>query len=234
MKEYRDVQWWCYLRNSNGFDHKVPARVEHISKWLSLIHTHESKRCYLRRSTRFSCTVLALEVIKDYRSYVHEVLYNGLPAVSKIAAFDWQISSMERETWGYSVVDRHQRPDLGEPRIAPRVLGHLTECGRVMGILLERLEGNFASVEDLPERANTLRRLHEIGLVHGDVNRYNFIVDKQSGKVKMVDFEHVAALDVDEAAAGLELESLASELTEETGRGGSVILSQAASVLVIH
>jgi tRNA A-37 threonylcarbamoyl transferase component Bud32 len=102
-----------------------------------------------------------------------------------------------------------------------------------MGILLERLEGDFALVEDLPACANALRRLHKIGLVHGDVNRYNFVVDKQSKSVRMVDFEYVAALEVDEAAAELELESLASELTEETGRGGSVILSQAPSILVM-
>lgn len=98
----------------------------------------------------------------------------------------------------------------------------------MIGILLERLEGDFASVEDLPECANVLRRLYKIGLVHGDVNRFNFIVDRQSRKVKLVDFEHVTALDVDEAAAGLELESLASELTEETGRGGSVARLRAA------
>lgn len=70
--------------------------------------------------------VLSLEQTRDYRSNVHEVLYNGLPAISKIAAFDWQTPSMERETWGYSVVDRHQNLHSGEPRMAPRVLGHLT------------------------------------------------------------------------------------------------------------
>ena len=42
--------------------------------------------------------VLSLEQTRDYRSDVHEVIYNGLPAISKIAAFDWQVPSMERET----------------------------------------------------------------------------------------------------------------------------------------
>jgi hypothetical protein len=175
----------------------------------------------------------SLLLFTPYRPNVHEILYNCLPATSKIAAFDGQTPSMERETWGYSVVDRHQNVHSGEPRIAPWVLGHLTECGRVMGILLERLEGGFASLEDLLECASTLCRLHEIGVVHGDANRYNLIVDKQSKKVKMVDFEWVAALEVDEAAAGLELESLASELSEETGRGAPRGLYRAAEVLVI-
>jgi tRNA A-37 threonylcarbamoyl transferase component Bud32 len=84
--------------------------------------------------------------------------------------------------------------------------------------LSERLDGEFASVDDLPSCESALRRLHAMGLVHGDVNRYNFIVDRQSGQVSMVDFEHAAALD--EEAADTELQSLPSELEEETGRGG--------------
>jgi hypothetical protein len=171
--------------------------------------------------------VLSLEQTKDYRSYVHEVFYN-ISTVSKIAAFDYLIPSMERETWGYSILDRYQRRHPGESPIASRVLGHLTECGRVIGILLERLEGDVASVEGLPACANALRRLYRNGLVQGGVNGYNFVVDGQSRKVGMADFEPVAALDVVEAAAGLELESFALELTEETGRGGSVALLRAA------
>jgi hypothetical protein len=141
---------------------------------------------------------------------------------------------MERETWGYRILDRYQGRHLGEPPIAARVLGHLTECGRVIGVLLERLEGDFASVEGLPECANALRRLYRIGLVHGGVNGYNFVLNRRGMKVKTVDFEHVAALDVDEAAAGLELEFLASELTEETGLGRPMVLRRAACVLLVY
>jgi hypothetical protein len=162
--------------------------------------------------------VLSLTQTKRHRSNVHEVSYNGTPAISKIAAFDWQVPSLERETWAYAVLDQHQRPELGEPQISPQVLGHLTECGRVIGIILERLDGESASLDDLPGCKSALHRLHAIGLVHGDVNRYNFVVDRQSRQVRMVDFEHAAALD--EEAAEIELQSLPSELREETGRGG--------------
>jgi serine/threonine protein kinase len=162
--------------------------------------------------------VLSLTQTKRHRSNVHEVYYSGTPAISKIAAFDWNIPSLERETWAYSFLDQHQRPEFGEPRISPQVLGHLTECGRVIGILLERLDGESASVDDLPGCESALRRLHAIGLVHGDVNRYNFVVNRQNRQVSMVDFEHAAALN--EEAAEIELHSLSSELKEETGRGG--------------
>ena len=61
--------------------------------------------------------------------------------------------------------------------------------------MLERLDGEFASADDLTGCSNALRRLHEIGMIHGDVNRYNFVVDRQSRRASMVDFEHAAALD---------------------------------------
>jgi hypothetical protein len=164
--------------------------------------------------------VLSLARIKRYRSNVHEVLYNGEPAICKIAIFDWEIPRLERETWAYSILDQYQLDHPDMPPLTPRVLGHVTEQGRITGLLLERLEGVHASLEDLSTCAAALRRLHGMGLVHGDVNRYNFLVDEQNGGVCMVDFEHASALELDVKMAEEELASLASELEEVTGRGG--------------
>ena len=87
-----------------------------------------------------------------------------------------------------------------------------------MKILLEWLDGEFASADDLLDCSSALGRLHGIGLVHGDVDRYNSIVDKQNSQARMVDLEHAAALD--EATANIVLQSLVAELEEVTGRGG--------------
>lgn len=58
-------------------------------------------------------------------------------------------------------------------------------------------------------------------MVHGDVNWYNFLVDRVSGSsVRLVDFEHTE--DFDELLAREELLSLPAELTEESGRGATV------------
>jgi hypothetical protein len=162
--------------------------------------------------------VLTLVPIESHRSSVYEVMYDGTPAFCKIATFDWQIPRMEREAWAYSVLDRIQREEPATAPLWPRVLGHVAEQGRVIGILLERLEGRCAAIKDLPACTAALRRLHDIGLVHGDVNRFNFVVNEQNGEVRMVDFEHAAAMD--EETAKEELASLASELEGETGRGG--------------
>lgn len=160
--------------------------------------------------------VLSLKYTKMYKSSVSEVIYHGSPAIAKIAPFEWEIPRLERETWAYSILDEERQHDE-RLEIAPHVLGHLTEGGRVIGLLLEKLEGEFAGPEDLIDCRHTLGRLHEMGLIHGDVNRYNFIVDRKTGKVRMVDFEHAAALD--EETAQQELASLSSELGEETSRG---------------
>lgn len=179
--------------------------------------------------------VLSLKQTKRYRSNVHEVLFEGYPAIAKIACFDWEIPRIENETLAYSIINQHQHqhPDSKpSTTIAPDFLDHLTEGenGRVIGFLLEKVDGEFASTDDLPECEEALRRLHGMGLIHGDVNLYNFIVDRSSHNnssnndghvVRMVEFDH--AEDFDETKARLELESLASQLAEETGRGGPAV-----------
>lgn len=166
--------------------------------------------------------VLSLEKVKRHRSGVHEVLHSGLLAICKIACFGWQIPRIEHETYTYSVVEEYREPE--DPVIAPAFLGHVTENGRVIGMLLEKLEGNFASMDDLPACREALENFHRMNMVHGDVNRYNFILDrsKEPVHVRLVDFEHAEPYEESKALA--ELQSLLSELAETTGRGGSVVI----------
>lgn len=79
-------------------------------------------------------------------------------------------------------------------QIAPQFLGHLTENGRVIGFLLEKVEGTYARLSDLPLCAAALKTLHSMGLVHGDVNKHNFVVDREKGEVRLIDFEHAGLL----------------------------------------
>lgn len=167
--------------------------------------------------------VLSLKRTRRFRSGVHEVRYNGAPAIAKIACFTWDVARIERETWAYSIMARHHSRHLNEPPITPDFLGHLTENGRIMGFLLRKLDGESACVDDLASCEALLRRLHRLGLVHGDVNRHNFLVDRVSGSgMRLVDLEY--AEDFDEGLARVELLSLPAELAEETGRGATVVL----------
>jgi hypothetical protein len=167
--------------------------------------------------------VLDLKRTRRFRSGVHEVEYQGAPAIAKIACFEWDIDQIQRETWAYFILTPHQSEHPDESLIAPEFLGHLTENGRVMGFLLQKFDGEPACVNDLNNCEALLRRLHSLGLIHGDVNRNNFLFDRVSGRaMRLIDFEHTEEFDAELAEA--ELLSLPGELAEETGRGATVIL----------
>ncbi|KAH6688940.1 alpha-galactosidase A [Plectosphaerella plurivora] len=162
--------------------------------------------------------VLSLERTKRLRSWTHEVLYQGGTAVAKIACFAWDVRRIERETEAYRKLMQHRRQHPEEPPMAPEFLGHLTENGRVMGFLLQKIDGGPACIDHLPDCEALVRRVHRLGMVHGDLNRYNFVINRaRTGCVRLVDFEHFK--DFDEDSAMTELASLTAELVEDTGRG---------------
>jgi hypothetical protein len=61
--------------------------------------------------------------------------------IAKIARFQWEISRISQETRIYK--------SLENTPIGPRFLGHVHEHGRVIGILLEKLEDREAAIENL-------------------------------------------------------------------------------------
>lgn len=167
--------------------------------------------------TRVDC--LELERTTQLTATAYEaVLHSNLPValfrspatvIAKIARFEYELPRIERETRAYQLLE-----DSG---VAPRFLAHVHENGRIMGFLLEKIEGRPASIQDLSACEAALGRLHKLGLVHGDVNRYNFLVAEEG--VKLIDFERSCE------SAGLdlmrkELEIVRAELGDESGRGG--------------
>ena len=89
-----------------------------------------------------------------------------------------------------------------------------------MGFVLEKVEGRLATIEDLSCCRSVLQRLHDHGLVHGDINKYNFIV--QDDKVRLIGFEKSQFCPDDAESMQNEVESLRGQLMEETGRGGGL------------
>lgn len=135
--------------------------------------------------------------------------------VAKMARFRWEIPYIEAETRMYQVLD-------GNRGIAPGFLGHVHEEGRVMGILLEKVpDGRHAEPADLERCRAALGRLHALGYLHGDCNKYNFVV-RPDGGVVLVDFEKARECR-DQAALEAEMASLPSQLAETTGRGGGLM-----------
>lgn len=158
---------------------------------------------------------LHLTRLKQITASVFEASLNqldlALPSIfiAKIARFEWEIPRLERKTQAYSILEG--------TGLAPRFLGHVAEHGRIIGLLLEKVEGREAGIGDLAVCEAAVKRVHGFGLTHGDLDRFNFLIGKNG--VKMIDFENSNA-QMDKQEMQREYERLADQLMEETGRGG--------------
>lgn len=134
------------------------------------------------------------------------------PIVAKFARFDWEIGYYIAETQAYSWIEGHN--------IGPEFLGYLTEDGRVIGFLIEYVEGHQATISDLPACETVVRRLHELGVLHGDLNKHNFLISER-GTI-LIDFE-TAWQSENTKAMEREVEGLKEQLLSESGEGGVVL-----------
>lgn len=98
--------------------------------------------------------------------------------IAKIARFEWERTRSEQETRAYQLLEGYG--------LAPRFIAHVHENGRVAGFLLEKIEGRSASFQDLSLCETALGKIHKLGLRHGDVYRYKFLVTEEV--VKLLDF----------------------------------------------
>jgi predicted Ser/Thr protein kinase len=152
--------------------------------------------------------VLSVPRKDSIKARVHNANYDSKEVVAKIARFEFEIPLAQNETLAYEAIDGHG--------IGPAFLGHLTEHGRIMGFLIEKIEGRHAGIADLEACQKVVRRLHSLNILHGDLNRHNFIVS--SAGVTLIDFEKASSNCCKEAMEN-EIQELAAHLTDESGRG---------------
>ncbi|RHZ54869.1 uncharacterized protein CDV56_107894 [Aspergillus thermomutatus] len=159
---------------------------------------------------------LGIIVGRKLRTGVYEVscpLFDNV-VVAKFARFDWEAQYMENETTAYQWIDGSS--------IGPRFLGHLTEDGRVIGFLMERItDARHAGPQDLQACQETLSRLHELGIRHGDTNRFNFLIGQS--KAILIDFDTAQKCDNQDSLLE-EFEDLPRRLNDSSNRGGGGIL----------
>lgn len=65
-----------------------------------------------------------------------------------------------------------------------------------------------------------LRRSHGLGVVHGDLNKHNFLISERG--VVLIDFE-TAKLSGDTEGMGREVVGLEGQLLDDSGNGGTVV-----------
>jgi tRNA A-37 threonylcarbamoyl transferase component Bud32 len=75
-----------------------------------------------------------------------------------------------------------------------------------------------AAIDDLAAFSKSLGSLHQLGIVHEDVKKHNFLIN--AGGVTTVDSECVRQKD-DERSFEREMRSLAEQSQDASGRGGS-------------
>ena len=134
------------------------------------------------------------------------------PIVAKFARFHWEIGYYIAETQAYSWIEGHN--------IGPEFLGYLTEDGRVIGFLIEYVEGHHATISDLPACEAVVRRLHGLGVLHGDLNKHNFLISER-GAI-LIDFETAKQSENNEVMER-EVKGLKGQLLDESGNGGVVL-----------
>ncbi|OBT64205.1 hypothetical protein VE03_06830 [Pseudogymnoascus sp. 23342-1-I1] len=140
---------------------------------------------------------------------VARVVVEGVVCVAKIARFRHELEALEREVRVYGALR-----DRGFG-LAPGFVGYVyeEEEERVIGFLMEELQGRHPGVGDLRACGEAVEKLHGVGVVHGDLNRYNIII--RGNVAKLIDFEVVTFLeDGHHVEAKDELRKLAEELLD--------------------
>lgn len=104
--------------------------------------------------------------------------------------------------------------------------GHLTEGkdGRVVGFVTEWVQdARAAGPGDLESCKKALGRLHELGIKHGDTNKYNFLV-REGHDVVLVDFETAKKCSPQEIE--VEMNALNESLEDPSFRGGVRVIHE--------
>ncbi|KAL2867532.1 alpha-galactosidase A precursor [Aspergillus lucknowensis] len=159
---------------------------------------------------------LALSFGRKLRTGIYEVNCPSFDrtVVAKFARFPWEIQYMENETSAYQWIAGH---DIG-----PRFLGHLAENSRVIGFLMEHIpNARHADARDVEICRDVLSRLHGLGILHGDTNRFNFLI--HDSRATLIDFDTARKCD-DPSLLRQELENLPACLEDSSSRGGGGLL----------
>ncbi|KAF4973464.1 hypothetical protein FZEAL_9326 [Fusarium zealandicum] len=141
------------------------------------------------------------------------------PVLAKFAQFPWEIPYFAAETTSYEWIHGHG--------IGPAFLGHIHENGRVIGFLLEEVHGTrTAELDDLSACQRSLSKLHELGILHGDINKHNFLIT--GDEAVLIDFE-TAQKCSDQELLDAEYKHLEESLADMSGRGGAGLASDSSS-----
>ncbi|KAK4615397.1 hypothetical protein CLAFUR4_09790 [Fulvia fulva] len=155
---------------------------------------------------------LSLKLGSKLRTNVYEAQLPGSShtVVAKFARFSWEVGYLDKECAAYQWIEGKS--------IGPSFLGNISEEGRTIGFVLEHIAGaHHASPTDHAACKQVLSELHQLGIVHGDVNKHNFLA--VDNRAVLIDFDG-AYRTQDKQAFEKQMQSLEMQLAEASGRGG--------------
>ncbi|KAK4498935.1 hypothetical protein PRZ48_009445 [Zasmidium cellare] len=151
-----------------------------------------------------SFNYLDLELGKKLRTNVYEARVTGSQeaVIAKFARFSWEIDNIDKECVAYHWINNS---DIG-----PKFLGNIVEEDRVIGFVIERIaDARPAETGDYGVCKRLLLRLHSKGIIHGDINKHNFLVS--GTRTVLIDFD-CARRTADKKAMKAEMTSLKDQL----------------------
>ncbi|KAF7588676.1 hypothetical protein BBP40_005333 [Aspergillus hancockii] len=158
--------------------------------------------------------LLDLKIVSRISDRVFQVRSKDRTWILKIAGFKHEVPYVQREISIYSALEACHF------QLAPKLKGFVYEedRSRVIGFLMDDISGDTPCIENLEECMATVRQLYEIGITHGDLNKYNMLIT-ESG-VKVFDFEASSVYEpVEPTVAQEEVEALAKWLVDESEVG---------------
>jgi hypothetical protein len=124
---------------------------------------------------------VTIEVLQHDRLQIVTHPAFDAPVLIKIASFQWEIASLQREAIVYRL--------LHGSRATPKFLGHVVNGSQVIGFIIEYIE-EVPSIRgrNMANCLVALRSLHERGIAHGDAHDGNCLIRKD-GSAVFIDFE---------------------------------------------
>ena len=196
LKSHKDWTIAYISRNSQSGELTTVFSEQNLAGVLGIWHPRTIDCLRLKRVKQITGATFEASLVEPDPSLLLSTF------IVKIARFEWEITRLERETYAYTLLEGSG--------LAPKFLGHVAENGRVIGFILEKAIGCEASIKDLAICEAAVSKLHSLGLMHGDLNRFNFIVGKCG--VKLIDFEN-AKVSNNMKLMQCEIEGLANQLT---------------------
>lgn len=214
IRELSKLEGW-----SNDWDTLTVDRDQSgVSVKLNGFKPHGLPEQFIQHDLR-QVNILDLKILHQVKYRTLYANLDGMPCYVKFARFSFELQDVEQEVEAYRYL-----MDRGFTMI-PNFLGYVNEGNegsqRVIGFLLEKIQGRHANINDLSRCEEALAKLHKF-IVHGDLNQYNIIITDNGPK--FIDLERSSTkpdnenIEWEEQAAK-EMQSLRTALSDDSGKG---------------